>query len=194
MHVQILSYEEKMKHPCLSPSAGKSSPLRFRSVIQINNVNPYVLVTAAHASRLKPGWRKPLPVCIRVNGHPKAPWHINLMPMGDGNFYLYLHGNVRKASQTKVGDSVTIEVRFDNQYRIGPTHPIPVQFAAALKKNPRIRKNWDVLSPSRQKEILRYFASLKSLEAKERNIKRALHVLSGGKARFMARSWNENLD
>jgi len=48
------------------------------------------------------------------------------------------------------------------------------------------------LIPSRQKEILRYFAGLKSAEAQERNLQRAIHVLSGGKARFMARSWNED--
>ena len=35
------------------------SRLRFRSLIEINNINPYVLVMLA---RLRKGWRKPLPV------------------------------------------------------------------------------------------------------------------------------------
>ena len=128
---------------------------------------------------------------IRVNGQPKTPWRINLMPIGDGSFYLYLHGNVRKASSSKVRDVVTVEVQFDNAYKNGPMHPMPPSFKAALADDPRARQNWDALIPSRQKELLRYFANLKSPEAQARNLKRAIHVLSGGQGRFMGRSWNE---
>jgi hypothetical protein len=38
--------------------------------------------------------------------------------------------------------------------------------------------------------ILRYFGRLKSPEAQQRNVRKALHVLAGGQARFMTRSWN----
>jgi hypothetical protein len=168
-----------------------SNLLRFQSLIKINNINPYVLVTAKNAARLKKGWRKPLPVCVQVNGKPDTPWRINLMPIGDGSFYLYLHGDVRKASGTKVGDKVTLEVRFDGEYKNGPMHPMPSWFDAALDQNPRARQNFGALTPSRQKEILRYFSNLKSPEAQARNVQRAMRVLSGDKERFMARSWNE---
>src|SRR6267142_3086962 len=146
------------------------SSLRFRSLIKINNINPYVLVSAKRAARLHAGWRKPLPVRVRVNGKPAVPWRINMMPVGDGSFYLYLHGDVRKASGTKVGDRVRVEVGFDARYRNGPQHPVPSWFGAALQKNPRALKNWEALIPSRKKEILRYFARLKSQEARERNL------------------------
>jgi uncharacterized protein YdeI (YjbR/CyaY-like superfamily) len=66
---------------------------------------------------------------------------------------------------------------------------LPGWFRTALAKNPRAKKAWDTLIPSRQKEILRYFAALKSPEAKARNLKRAMEALSGSEARFMARSW-----
>ena len=166
--------------------------LRFTSIIKIRDViNPYVLVTSAQARAIKPGWRKPLPILVRINGKPAVPWRINMMPVGDGSFYLYLHGNVRKASGTKVGDRVRVEVGFDSKYRNGPQHAVPLWFKAALRKNPRAMKNWEALIPSRKKEILRYFARLKSPEARERNLERALHVLSGRKGRFMARAWNE---
>jgi uncharacterized protein YdeI (YjbR/CyaY-like superfamily) len=68
---------------------------------------------------------------------------------------------------------------------------MPSWFKAALRKNPRATKNWEALIPSRKKEILRYFSWLKSPEARERNLERALHVLSGKRGRFMARAWNE---
>ena len=165
--------------------------LRFTSVIKIrDDINPYILVTPAQAKTLKPGWRRPLPVLVRINGKPAVPWRINMMPVGDGSFYLYLHGDVRRASSTKVGDRVEVELRFDAGYRNGPLHPVPSWFKAALQENPRAMKNWEALIPSRKKEILRYFSRLKSQEVRERNLERALRVLSGSKGRFMARAWD----
>jgi len=166
--------------------------LRFRSVIEINDINPYVLVSAKRAARIQRDWRKPLPVRVQVNGKPDTPWRTNLMPVGDGSFYVYLHGDVRKASSTKVGDVVTLDVEFDGEYRSGPAHPIPQWFNDALDRNPSAKRTWDALIPSRQKEILRYFSRLKSSEAQARNVQQAIRVLSGGKGRFMARSWNQS--
>jgi hypothetical protein len=167
------------------------SRFRFRSVIEINNINPYVMVSALRAAQIRKGWRKPLPVCVRVNGKPEKPWRINMMPVGDGTFYLYLHGDVRKASNTKVGDRVTVELEFDGEYRSGPAHPMPPWFSDALRRNRSAIQKWSELIPSRRKEILRYFSRLKSSEAQIRNVQRAIHVLSGGKGRFMGRAWNE---
>jgi hypothetical protein len=164
--------------------------LRFRSIIKIREANPYILVSAARAKTIKSGWRKPLPVLVRINGKPAERWRINMMPVGDGRFYLYLHGLVRKASATKVGDRVEVEVAFDTKYRNGPMHPMPPWFKSALRRNPAATSGWQALIPSRQKEILRYLSWLKSPEARERNIARAMHVLSGKKARYMARTWN----
>lgn len=163
--------------------------MRFREEIKIRGINPYVHVDAKLASRLKENWRKPLPVLVRINGEPKEPWRINMMPAGDGSFYLYLRDPVRKASRTKVGDRVTIQLSFDNTYRGGPEHGLPRWFHTALKGNPAARNAWSALVPSRKKEILRYFISLKSPEAKARNLKRAMEALSGSEVRFMARPW-----
>lgn len=164
--------------------------LRFRARIELNGINPYVLVSRARATALQPGWRKPLPVLVRINGQPKAAWRINLMPVGDGSFYLYLHGIVRQASGTRVGDRVRAEVAFDASYRGGPLS-MPVWFRVPLNKDKPARKGWDALIPSRRKEILRYLTSLKTPEARARNVAKALRVLSGQRARYMARSWNE---
>jgi hypothetical protein len=164
--------------------------MSFSARIRIFNGNPFVYVSAARARAIKPDWRKPLPVLVRINGMPKRkPWRINMMPIGTGAFYLYLHGDLRRASNTKVGDRVQVKVAFDSAYRNGPMHPMPSWFRVPLWRNARAKKAWDSLVPSRQKEILRYFSWLKSQEARERNVARALHVLSGKKARFMARSW-----
>jgi hypothetical protein len=158
-------------------------------MIEIRGINPFILVSARRANAIKPGWRKPLPVLARINGKPEQAWRINMMPAGDGSFYLYLRGDVREASGTAVGDRVRVEIAFDASYQNGPQHPIPRWFKQALVENPQAVKNWEALAPSRQKEVLRRFASLKSPEARARNLSQALHVLSGETGRFMARTW-----
>lgn len=127
---------------------------------------------------------------VRINAEPAGqPWRINLMPAGNGDFYRYLDGPVRKASATGVGDRVTVELNFDNAYRNGPLRPMPRWLSACLKTAPQARLNWSKLSPSRRKGIIRYFTDLRSNEARERNLARAIVVLSDEPGRFMARDW-----
>jgi hypothetical protein len=161
----------------------------FTAVIKIRGANPFIFVSAVRANVIKPGWRKPLPVLVRINRKPANAWRINMMPVGNGGFYLYLHGDVRKASGTAVGDRVHVEIDFDASYRNGPQHPMPPWFKKALVGNSQVMKNWQALIPSRKKEILRYFSRLKSTDARARNLGKALHVLSGEAGRFMARTW-----
>jgi hypothetical protein len=165
------------------------SELRFRARIAIRGINPYVLVSARRANSLRSDWRKPMPVHVQVNGKPRTPSRVNMMPAGDGRFFLYLRGNVRKQANADVGDLVEIRVTFDETYRGGPAE-IPAWFASELKSNRRAHDGWKKLPPSRQKEIARYLGQLKSDEAKHRNLRRALDVLAGAAERFMARSWN----
>lgn len=164
--------------------------MKIQTVILLNKINPYVLVDASRARRLKAGWKRPMPVLVQVNGEPKPPWRINMMPAGNGSFYLYLHGVVRKASRTAVGDRVEISISFDKNYRGGPMHEMPRAFANQLGTTPKAQTAWNRLPPSRKKEILRYFAMLKSDAARQRNVEKAIRVLSGSPERFLARDWN----
>jgi hypothetical protein len=164
-------------------------PIAFRAVIEIRGINPFVRVDSTKAEALKPGWRRPLPVLVRINGKPAVPWRVNMMPTGDGDFYLYLHDSVRKESGTVLGDWVRVEIDFDVSYRNGPQHDMPQWFEEALNGNPRAGRSWAALTPSRKKEILRYFSQLVSAEARARNLAKAIFVLSGEEGRFMARDW-----
>jgi hypothetical protein len=161
----------------------------FVATIKIRDINPYILVSAVRADTIKSGWRKPMPVMVRVDGKPKRQWRINMMPVGNGAFYLYLHADVRRASQTSVGDRVRIELEFDSSYRNGPQHSMPMWFRRGLMVNRPAKKNWLALTQSRKKEVLRYFSRLKSPTARARNLARALRVLSGAAGRFMGKSW-----
>jgi bacteriocin resistance YdeI/OmpD-like protein/uncharacterized protein DUF1905 len=152
--------------------------LTFRATIKIRGINPYVGVSAVRARKIKANWRKPMPVMVRVNGAPETAWRINMMPAGDGSFYLYLHGDVRAASKTGVGDTVTVELAFDAEYRGGPMEPMPDWLHTPLKRNRAAARAFAALTPSRQKEIVRYMARLESSEARERNVQRVLEMLT----------------
>ena len=166
--------------------------LRFKARIDINGINPYVPVDAEQAARLREGWRKPMPVRIQIDGAPAEPWRLNLMPRGDGGFFLYLHGVVREAAGgVGVGDTVEVTVAFDEDYRGGPAHPMPDAFSDGLERDRAAAAAWDALAPSLRKEVLRRFDSVKSEAAKARNIEAALSVLGGAEGRFMARDWKD---
>lgn len=168
----------------------KAPPLSLRSRIEMHGINPCILIKPGQAALLRPDWRGPMPVRVQVNDKPEIPWRINLMPRRDGGFRLYLAQTVRDASRTRVGELVDVRIQFDTEYRGGPMHPVPGWFSKRLQRNRKARTGWEQLPPSRKKEILRYFAQLKSPEAQARNAARAIHVLAGARARFMARDWN----
>jgi hypothetical protein len=39
-------------------------------------------LSPAQSKSIRSGWRKPLPVLVRINAKPAAPWRINMMPAG----------------------------------------------------------------------------------------------------------------
>lgn len=164
--------------------------MKFRAKIKLRGINPHVMVSRARALRIQADRKKPMPVLVQVNGQPDPASPVNLMPAGDGSFYLYLDGVVRKASGTAVGDTVEVSIAFDRNYRSGPQHDMLPAFAARLDADPLAKARWEGLAPSLRKEVLRYLANLKSDAARQRNVERAIRVLTGAKERFLAREWN----
>ena len=162
----------------------------MRSRVLIVGVNPYVEVSAERVAMLRPGWRKPLPVLVRIKGGPTTAWRTNLTPTGDGSFRLYLHGAMRAAPRVEVGDEVNIGLDVDDAYYSNPAHPMPEWFQTALDGDSPVHENWLGLSPSQRKEVVRYLGALKSQEARDRNLQRALSVLRGEPGRFLGRDWS----
>ena len=154
----------------------------FSAKIQIIGVNPYVLLPTAVLKDVfqKAGKDKgAIPIKIKIEKHD----FIQNLVKYSGKWRLYLNGPMRKAAGKDVGDLIEIQIDFDSKPRITPMHS---KLKLALKENPAARKAFEKLSPSRQKEILRYINFLKSEESVVKNIQRAIaHLI--GKQSFVGR-------
>jgi uncharacterized protein YdeI (YjbR/CyaY-like superfamily) len=120
-----------------------------------------------------------IPVYLIIN---KQNFIQHLVKYG-GEWRLYLNMPMRKAAGKDVGDIINIKIDFDAEERITPMHK---KFETALNKNKKAKANFEKLSPSRQKEILRYLNNLKTEESLKRNIERAINFLIG-KEKFVGR-------
>jgi hypothetical protein len=126
-------------------------PIRFNALIQRRGINPFCRSQFSSGGGSHAGLAQTAPFLVRMNDRPQVPWRINLMPAGNGDFYLYLHEIVRKASGTSVGDRVSVKLSFDANYRSGP--PTSMQwFKQAFDLNPQAMKNWAALIPNRKKK------------------------------------------
>lgn len=116
--------------------------------------------------------RGPIPVRGKLN----AAEFIQTLVKYQGTWRLYINWPMLKDCGLKVGDTAKVEVEFDPRSR---DVPMPAKFAAALKKDKHVKTAYAALSPSRQKEILRYLGSLKTEESLDKNIGRVLRHFHG---------------
>ena len=135
--------------------SGLSTLQSFRARMKIRDGNPYVYVSRSPraSAQSRAGASRCPSSCGSMDSRRSKPWRINLMPIGHGAFYLYLHGDVRRASKTKVGDRVDVGGRVRLGVSQRPDAPdarlVP---RAAREERARRRKAWDALIPSRKKK------------------------------------------
>lgn len=165
--------------------------IEFKATIELRGYNPYIAVSAEQVAAIAPGWRRPIPVLVQLNGGPTPTWRINMMPVGDGSFYLYLDNGIRRPTKTAVGDEVIVTLGFDADYRGGPTQAMPDDLTTALLGNMAAASSWEKLPPSRKKEVLRYLERLQSPSARLSNLQRLMNVLEGREGRYLARQWKD---
>ena len=149
----------------------------FSAKINIIGVNPYVLLPASVLKYIfkKAGKDKgAIPVKLKIGDKDC----IQNLVRYSGKWRLYLNTPMRIAANKDVGDKIEIEIDFDPKPRTIPMHP---RLKKAFKENKEVKKAFDKLSPSRQKEILKYINSLKSEESVDKNIQKAIAHLTGGK-------------
>jgi len=141
----------------------------------ISRINPVVDVPDdvlsaifAQAGRSK----GPVPVRGRLNGAE----FIQTLIKYEGAWRLYLNGEMRKSAGIDTGDMANVEIEFDPRPR---EEPVPEKFAEALKTDETARAEFEKLSPSRQKEILRYLNSMKTEASLVKNVEKVIRHLTG---------------
>ena len=156
--------------------------MSFSAKIYKIGINPYVLLPQIFLDKIFLQAKKDkgaIPVCGKLNGHE----FIQTLVKYSGKWRLYLNTPMRKATGTDVGDTINIEVDYDPKPRIISIHPT---LQDALKKNSKAKKAFEKLSPSRQKEIIRYISFLKTEESIDKNVNKVIGFLTG-KGRFAGR-------
>ncbi len=154
----------------------------FVAKIFIIGVNPYVIPPKEILKNLfaQVGRdRGPIQVKGKLNNHPFRQTLVKYA----GKWRLYLNTPMRKATGLDVGNKAEIVLEYDTEERVLEIHP---KLNAALNENKTARKVLDSLPPSRRKEIIRYIGFLKSEEAVDKNVRRAIQFLNG-KQRFIGR-------
>jgi hypothetical protein len=154
----------------------------FSAKIQIIGVNPYVLLPSPVLKHLFQKAEKDkgaIPVKLKIGGKD----FIQNLVKYSGKWRLYLNGPMRKAADKDVGGTIDIQIDFDPNPRTTPVHP---KLKRAFKESPIAKRAFEKLSPSRQKEILRYINFLKSEESVDKNIQRAIAHLTSN-TRFIGR-------
>jgi len=139
---------------------------KFRAKIEIIGINPFVFVPNKVLRNIfkQAGKDKgQIPIRGSIND---APYKQTLVKYS-GHWRLYINTKMLKDSPKRIGETIRVTIEFDPVSREIMPHPALVQ---ALDKNKHAKKAFDILSPSRQKEILRYIANLKTEESIERNV------------------------
>ena len=149
----------------------------FTARIQKIGINPYVLLPAAVLKSIfnKAGkYKGAVPVKLKIGTKD----FIQNLVKYSGKWRLYLNAPMRNAAGKEVGDLITVQIDFDLKPRTTPIHP---KLKQALKENKQAKLAFDKLSPSRQKEILKYINFLKSEESVDKNVQKTISALTGNK-------------
>lgn len=155
---------------------------KFTAVIDLIGINPFVYVPDEILSDIFMDAAKnrgPVPVKGTINGHPFRQTLVRYK----GAWRLYINTTILKDSPKRIGEEIVLTLVWDAEERKFTAHP---KLLTALNNNPPEAEVFNKLSPSLQKEIIKYFSFLKTEQSIDRNIEKMLAFLSGN-GRFVGR-------
>jgi len=150
--------------------------------IEIIGINPFVYLPDnilnsifVQAKRDK-GY---IPIKGIINGNPYKQTLVKY----SGEWRLYINNIMLKNSPKRIGETVELSVEFDSVERVIEPNP---NFLKALNDNKGAKQIFENLTPSLQKEIIRYISLLKRENSIAENIEKAIGFLQG-KNKFIGR-------
>lgn len=131
-----------------------------------------------------------IPVNGTIEGHP---FQQTLCPVKDKPYRLYVNGLMLKGSGMSLGKTARFIIEQDLSDKPREDSVITTAFKKRLN-TAGVWETFSKLTPSRQKEIVRYLHHLKTEESKERNLKKIVEVLRKGlmKQRFPYKNKSED--
>lgn len=151
---------------------------KFKAKIDIIGINPFVFIP----ERIL---KKVFKQANKEKGHIPVHGNINDIPYKQtlvkysGDWRLYINTAMLKNSPKRIGETIDITIKYDPVKREIELHPL---LAKAFIENKEVKKKFDTLSSSRQNEIKRYIANLKTEESIIRNISKVISHLTGKEA------------
>ncbi len=149
--------------------------LKFKAKLEIIDGNPFVFVPPPILDQIfeEANQNKgPIPIRGTINGRPYQQTLVKY----SGAWRLYVNMKMLDDSPRRIGEILEVDLAYDPRDRTVTPHP---KLVSALRNNRKAKEVFDRLAPSRQKEIIRYIANLKTDESVERNVKRAIDFLLG---------------
>src|SRR5690606_38356193 len=113
-----------------------------------------------------------IPVAGTVNG---LSYQQTLLKYS-GLWRLYINTIMLKNSPKRIGEIIEVTIEFDLSDRAIKPHP---KLIVTLENKLEVKFKFERLSPSMQKEMVRYICALKTEESRDRNIERAINYLLG---------------
>ena len=155
---------------------------KFKAKLEIIVGNPFVFIPSKILDNIFQQANKNKGA-IPVRGKINEKEYQQTLVRYSGDWRLYINLKMLKKSPKRIGEIIDVEIEFDPSDRTIAPHP---KFINALADNKKAKEVFEKLSPSRQKEIVRYISNLKTEKSVDKNVKRAINFLLG-KERFVGR-------
>lgn len=155
---------------------------KFNAELKIIVGNPFVFLPATILQEIFLQANKDkgaIPVRGTING---KQYQQTLLKYS-GEWRLYINMKMLENSPKRIGEIIEVEIEFDPSDRTIEPHP---KLTQALANNAAAKDVFERLSPSKQKEIVRYISNLKTEISIDKNVARAINFLLG-KERFVGR-------
>lgn len=149
--------------------ASRNSQHRFVATLYKVGINRCVDVPEEVSRAL--GGKGYIPVVASAQG---LVTRTTLVPAGNGQHRLFLHGKIRKKLGVDAGDIVGIVLRRDKK----PDEiDVPADVAAALRKIRGAQAAFKMITPALRREFLRWVLNAKRPETRAKRIERAIPIL-----------------
>lgn len=147
----------------------------FSAKIDIIGINPFVYLPDNILHKIFVQAQKDkghIPIKGTINNIPYKQTLVKY----SGEWRLYINTTMLKNSPKRIGEIIEVTIVFDPSDRTIKPHP---KLMEALNNHLEAKSKFDNLTPSMQKEMVRYISSLKTEETRNRIIERAINYLLG---------------